>query len=59
MKRIVWMIGLLLVMTGVQANNMMRILEKGFDAKTLTPEQIDSVLETGSVEAIIPSLILC
>ena len=51
MKRIVWMIGLLLVMTGVQANNMMRILEKGFDAKTLTPEQIDSVLETGSVEA--------
>ena len=51
MKRIVWMIGLLLVMTGVQANNMMRILEKGFDAKTLTPEQIDSVLEAGSVEA--------
>ena len=51
MKRIVWMIVLLLVMTGVQANNMMRILEKGFDAKTLTPEQIDSVLETGSVEA--------
>ena len=50
MKRIVWMIGLLLVMTGVQANNMMRILEKGFDAKTLTPEQIDSVLETGSAE---------
>ena len=51
MKRIVWMIVLLLVMTGVQANNMMRILEKGFDAKTLTPEQIDSVLEAGSVEA--------
>lgn len=51
MKRIVWMIVLLLVMTGVQANNMMRILEKGFDAKTLTPGQIDSVLETGSVEA--------
>ena len=51
MKRIVWMIVLLLVMTGVQANNMMRILEKGFDAKTLTPEQIDSVLEVGSVEA--------
>ena len=51
MKRIVWMIVLLLVMTGVQANNMMRILEKGFDAKTLTPEQIDSVLETGGVEA--------
>ena len=51
MKRIVWMIGLLLVMAGVQANNMMRILEKGFDAKTLTLEQIDSVLEAGSVEA--------
>ena len=51
MKRIVWMIVLLLVMTGVQANNMMRILEKGFDAKTLTPEQIDSVLEAGSAEA--------
>ena len=47
MKRIIFLVGLTLVVASSSATEMMHLLSGGYDAKVLTQHEMDSILNTG------------